>query len=208
MSVITHAQLLDAMALFDVPLIQHHRLDRCSHRDVPWFKHGARLFDGCGPKGTWNGHGIAVHHTGGVTSWQFVWDGRIGERIPGPLYNGEVYPNGLLHLTGWRITNNVGMINRHARDLVAAQQMPYDQELHPGADDYGRGNLELYGFAYQGTTPNAAQAATMRAVCAAVCHAHGWTAQSIAGHKELTRRKPDPAEDMGRLRRDVRALLT
>jgi hypothetical protein len=209
-STITYDTFRAQLRRWGVRFEEHARWDRCLERTVWWFEHEARRSRDCARRG-WDAHGIAIHHTGGPTAWTYVWDGDIaGRGIPGPLYVVEVYEDGVAHLTGWRVSNNVGGCDRTVRDRVLAGTMPTSGEVRPGDDDYQAANSEFYGLAYRGTTPNSAQRATMRRICAAICEAHGpeWDGGSIAGHRELTRRKPDPeGEAMGEFRADVNALL-
>jgi hypothetical protein len=210
LSVISYSTFRSQLRRWGVTFVEHSRYDRCLNRSVPWYQHEARRSRDCARRG-WDAHGIAIHHTGGPTSWTYVWDGDIaGRGIPGPLYIVEVYEDGVAHLTGWGVSNNVGACDRTVRDRAVAGNMPTSSEVRPGDDDYQAANSEFYGLAYRGTTPNSEQRATMRRICAAICEAHGpaWDGGSIAGHRELTRRKPDPeGEHMGQFRRDVNAML-
>jgi hypothetical protein len=208
-SIISYSTFRSQLRRWGVTFVEHSRYDRCLKRTVPWYQHEARRYRDCARRG-WDAHGIAIHHTGGPTAWSFVWDGRLSERIPGPLYIVEVYEDGVAHLTGWGVSNNVGACDKTTRDRVLAGRMPTSGEVRPGSDDYYAANSEFYGLAYRGTTRNSKQRATMLRICAAICEAHGkdWDGGSIAAHRELTRRKPDPeGEDMGRFRRDVNTML-
>lgn len=208
MSVISAAQFRDQLDRWGVDYIEHSRHDRCLSRTVDWSDHVARRGRDCARRG-WSAHGIAIHHSGGPTSWQFVWDGKTG--VPGPLYTVLIYPDGVAHLTGWRITNNVGSCDKTVRDRVLRAEMPTSGgNVRPGADDYFAANSEFYGISYRGTAPNSAQRKTALLICAAICSAHGpgWDGASVAGHKELTRRKPDPeGENMSDFRSDLNTLL-
>ncbi|MYW68764.1 hypothetical protein GTY65_32500 [Streptomyces sp. SID8379] len=53
----------------------------------------------------------------------------------------------------------------------------------------------------------AAQLASVERVSAALCRAHGWSAASVIGHKEWTRRKIDPSFSMSGMRTRVEARL-
>lgn len=208
MSVISAAKFRDELERWGVDFVEHSRHDRCLNRTVDWSDHEARRGRDCARRG-WDAHGIAIHHSGGPTSWQFVWDGRSD--VPGPLYTVLIYPDGIAHLTGFRITNNVGRCDKTVRDAVLGGRMPTSGgNVSPGVDDYAAANSEFYGISYRGTAPNAAQRRTAVKICAAICSAHGrdWDGGSIAGHKELTRRKPDPeGENMSAFRADVNKAL-
>lgn len=217
MSVIAATTFRDHLDAWGVRYIEHERWDRCLDRVVSWREHEARTSRTCSSKGVWDAHGIAVHHSGGPTSWRYIWDGEISTSrvVPGPLYGVFIYEDGVAHLTGWGTTNNVGWCDRTVYERVLRGDMPTSGgEVDPGPDDYGAANLHFYGISYRGTVPNAAQKRTARLVCAAICTAHTaetgftWDGGSIAGHGELTDRKSDPAgEDMTQFRRDVNKLL-
>lgn len=206
MSVISAAAFRNQLDRWGVDYIEHTRHDRCLGRAVDWSEHEARR--GCARRG-WDAHGIAIHHSGGPTSWEFVWDGR--SNVPGPLYTVLIYPDGKAHLTGFRITNNVGRCDATVRNRVLGGEMPTSGgNVSPGGDDYSAANSEFYGISYRGTAPTADQRRTALLICAAICSAHGstWDGGSVAGHKELTRRKPDPErENMSAFRADLNDTL-
>lgn len=208
MSVISAAQFKAALDKWGVNYVEHSRYDRCLKRTVSWAEHEARRGRDCARRG-WDARGVAIHHSGGPTSWEFVWDGRSD--VPGPLYTAIIYPDGVAHLTGFRITNNVGRCDATVRNRAVAGKMPTTGgNVTPGADDYYAANSEFYGISYRGTAPNAAQRRTALLMTCAICDAHGdtWDGGSVAGHKELTLRKPDPeGENMSDFRADVNATL-
>lgn len=210
MSVISYSKFRAQLVRWGVQFVEHSRYDRCTKTTVPWYQHQARRYRDCEVR-PWDAHGIAIHHTGGPTAWTYVWDGRLEEKIPGPLYTAEIYEDGVAHLTGWLVTNNVGSCDKTVRDRAVAGNMPTSGgNVTPGADDYYAGNSEFYGIAYRGTAPNALQRNTAMRMCAAICEAHGsdWDGGSVAGHKELTARKPDPKdENMSTFRAGVNILL-
>lgn len=210
MSVISYSKFRAQLVRWGVRFVEHSRYDRCTKTVVPWYQHQARRYRDCEVR-PWDAHGIAIHHTGGPTAWTYVWDGRLEEKIPGPLYTAEIYEDGVAHLTGWLVTNNVGSCDKTVRDRAVAGNMPTSGgNVTPGADDYYAGNSEFYGIAYRGTAPNALQRNTAMRMCAAICEAHGsdWDGGSVAGHKELTARKPDPKdENMSTFRAGVNILL-
>lgn len=175
------------------------------YRESPgWQEH-------CRP-GPWGEmHGLVLHHTGDdapdKATYLVLRDGH--GRLPGPLCQWGMRDDGTVDLVGWGRANHAGT----GSSLVKAALLTEDYDDYPprpGPDDTD-GNTFLYGqeTMYSGRKPPTAAAyeATVR-VFAAVCEFHGWTAKSCIGHKEWTRRKPDPGKvDMADFRRDVQRAL-
>lgn len=170
-------------------------------------------------KGPWGPvHGVLIHHTGSDTkdpagyAQNVLYDGYAG--LPGPLCQVGIAPDGVVYLTGYGRCNHAGGGDPAVLDAIIADDMPYDHELtpHRGNSDGIDGNARLYGaeVMYSGghaMTPEEYDA-TVR-FAAAVCRAHGWTAGSVAGHREWSDDKVDPGQaPLDKLRRDVRARLS
>jgi hypothetical protein len=170
-------------------------------------------------RGPWGPvHGVLIHHTGSDTkdpagyAKNVLYDGYAG--LPGPLCQVGIAPDGVVYLTGYGRCNHAGGGDPVVLDAIIADRMPYDSEMtpHRGNADGVDGNSRLYGaeVMYSGGHPmTAAQYDATVRFAAAVCRAHGWTAGSVAGHREWSDDKPDPGRvDLGALRRDVRARLS
>lgn len=181
----TPAQTLAQMKLWKVPYREYHG----------WETRGR------GPMG--EVHGIIIHHTGSDSQsdgyLQFLAvDGR-GD-LPAPLCNVSTDMDGDLWLIAAARANHAGAGSSRIMAHVTNEDYAataYKQELKPGPDDLGGTacNGSYYGneVRYDGGQPMAAKqyAAAVR-WAAAVCHFHGWSAQSVIGHREHTLRKPDP----------------
>lgn len=145
---------------------------------------------------------------------EFCRDGRTN--LAGPLYTALLGRDGVLRLIGWGTTNNSGSTVRARVELAKAGDMPLDRELPTptAADDYFATNQQHHGVAYvtEAAGPYTdLQRQRMPQVLAAFCECEGWSpeggAGSVIGHGEATRRKSDPALDMGDVRRQVLAAL-
>lgn len=196
----TAAETLAAMKLWKVPYREYHGW-QTRGRDP---EHGA-----WGPV-----NGIVIHHTGSDSQsdgyLQFLAvDGR-GD-LPAPLCNVSTDMDGDLWLIAQGRANHAGKGSGTILSEVIGEDYPgYTTELHAGPDNTD-GNAHFYGneVRYDGGQPMTSQQwATATRWAAAVCHHHGWSALSIVGHREWTRRKPDPGNcPMNQFRAAVAALL-
>ncbi|WP_338698645.1 peptidoglycan-binding protein [Streptomyces sp. Q6] len=158
-------------------------------------------------KGPWGPvHGVMLHHTAGRDSLTLCRDGTA--TLPGPLCVGLIAKDGTVHLVGCGRTNHAGAGSSAAYDAVRAER-PVPAAPGPDAVD---GNTHFYGFEIEnlgtGKDPYpAVQLAAVERVSAALCRAHGWSAASVIGHKEWTRRKIDPSFSMAGMRTRVEARL-
>jgi hypothetical protein len=179
-----------------------------------------KLFPGYatrGRPGSWSDvKGVVIHHTGSDSqsdsydSWLFT-EGRASEGIPAPLAHATADFDGDLHLGAVGRANHAGKGSSATLAHVMSEDHDgYDRELSPGADDTD-GNARYYGLEvkYDGGQPmTAAQYRTAVLFAAAICDHYGWSALSVIGHREHTRRKNDPGKcSMSQFRRDVRAAL-
>lgn len=159
--------------------------------------------------GPWDPRGIVVHHTGPPATVGKMVPILINGRpdLPGPLCHIGLAPTGVAHLVGWHDANHAGLMARNVLDSVLADEPPPP----PGPDEID-GNASFYGIECihpgDDTPWPAAQRDALVKCLAAICRAHGWTANSVVGHKEITRRKIDPhGLSMTKLRASVAEAL-
>ncbi|GAA2238587.1 hypothetical protein GCM10010232_26720 [Streptomyces amakusaensis] len=158
-------------------------------------------------KGRWGPvHGVMLHHTAGRDSLALCRDGT--RSLPGPLCIGLISKDGTVHLLGHGRTNHAG---DGSAALLAAVRAGARAPARPGPDAVD-GNAHFYGFEIEnlgdGRDPYpAVQLDAAERVSAAVCRAHGWSAESVVAHKEWTRRKIDPSFSMTGMRGRVATRL-
>lgn len=184
---------------------------------VPYREYHGWETRGRGPMG--EVHGIIIHHTGSDSQsdnyLQFLAvDGR-GD-LPAPLCNVSTDMDGDLWLIATGRANHAGGGSSEIMQHVIKEDYAataYKQELRPGPDNLGGTfcNGSYYGneVRYDGGQPMTDKqfAAAVR-WAAAVCDFHGWSAQSVIGHREHTTRKPDPGNcPMYKFRLAVSGLL-
>jgi hypothetical protein len=160
-------------------------------------------------------HGIIIHHTGSDSGQSDDYLDFLARRgrddLPGPLCNVSTDMDGDLWLIAQGRANHAGKGSSAVLSKVRAESHSgFTSELTAGPDNTD-GNAVFYGneVRYDGGQPMAPkQYASAVRWAAAVCDFHGWSALSIIGHREWTRRKPDPGNcPMDKFRRDVAALL-
>ena len=157
--------------------------------------------------------GIMIHHTASESQqysyWTFLFQTGRSD-LSAPLCNASTARNGNLAIGATRRANHAGKGAANVISAVRSSTAPFSGELKPGSDSVD-GNSLFYGneVMYGGTSAmSPAQYNTVVRWCAAICDFHGWSAQRIIGHREWTRRKPDPGHtNMGQLRTDVQNLL-
>jgi hypothetical protein len=152
--------------------------------------------DSVGPSGPRNG--LVLHHTvssGTQHSVKLCYDGR--PNLPGPLCDGVIDKEGVVHLVGHGRTNHAGDGDPVVLSAVTAENYgtapPPPRRGHDTAD----GNAHFYGFEAvnlgDGEDPwPEVQLEAMERAAAAICRAHNWSAKSVIGHAEWTTRKIDP----------------
>jgi hypothetical protein len=145
-------------------------------------------------------YGQAIHHDAlhdGVSdaaAIRLMIQGRPD--LSGPLCNDWHDSDGTVHLIAWGNANHAGRneADVHAR-LKAGLPPLGDARLDPDEDTV-IGNSFLWGRecrnAGDGRDPWEQMEAMHRA-SAAIADCFGWSSDAIAGHRELTKRKPDPA---------------
>ncbi|MFZ3569608.1 peptidoglycan-binding protein [Streptomyces sp. BH097] len=158
-------------------------------------------------KGAWGPvNGVMLHHTAGRDSLALCRDGTA--TLPGPLCTGLVAKDGTVHLVGYGRTNHAGSGSAATYAAVRAERaLPSP----PGPDSVD-GNIHFYGFEIEnlgnGQDPYPSpQLTAVERLSAALCRVHGWTAASVIGHKEWTRRKIDPSFSMSGMRTRIDARL-
>ena len=160
-------------------------------------------------KGAWGPvHGVTIHHTAGRSSLNLCWTGTTA--LPGPLCHTHLAKDGTATMLSSGRANHAGTFAQNAYDAVLAESSTHPW---PSAAEPVDGNARFYGIELEnlgnGKDPYpAVQYAAAVRWAAAICRAHGWTADSVIGHKEGTRRKIDPSFDMDQFRKDVTARLT
>lgn len=159
-------------------------------------------------KGAWGPvNGITIHHTAGSNSLGLCVNGTAA--LPGPLCHTHLAKNALATMVGYGRTNHGGTFARNAHDAVVKESA-----VHPRPDvaEPVDANARYYGIEIENLGngkdpyPVAQYDAAVR-WAAAICRAHGWSAQSVIGHKEGTRRKIDPSFAMNVFRDAVAARL-
>ncbi|SHN32563.1 N-acetylmuramoyl-L-alanine amidase [Streptomyces yunnanensis] len=147
--------------------------------------------------GSWGPvYGVIIHHTatsGIKASVSMCWSGH--EDLPGPLCHGLIDKTGTVHLIGNGRANHAGTGDYDVLTAVITEGYGNTPPL-PRENDTD-GNARFYGFEGinlgDGKDPwPAEQLEGIERVSAAICRAHGWSAQSVIGHKEWTNTKIDP----------------
>ncbi|MBT2412645.1 N-acetylmuramoyl-L-alanine amidase [Streptomyces sp. ISL-12] len=169
-------------------------------------------------KGAWGGmNGVVIHHTAGRNSLALCRSGTSA--LPGPLCHTHLSKTGLATMVGYGRANHAGSFAQNAHNAVVNESSTHPR---PSSSEPVDGNAHYYGIEIEnlgnGTDfyPAKQYDAAVR-WAAAICRAHGWSAQSVIGHKEGTTRKIDPkgpigsktgsAWDMDDFRADVQARL-
>jgi hypothetical protein len=155
-------------------------------------------------KGRWdNLNGIVIHHTAGRNSLNLCWNGTSS--LPGPLCHTHLAKDGAATMVGYGRTNHAGTFAQNAHDAVVAESRNHPR---PDSSEPVDGNRHYYGIEIENLGngsdpyPEVQYDAAVR-WATAICRAHGWSADSVIGHKEGTRRKIDPSFDMNTFRAEV-----
>lgn len=160
--------------------------------------------------------GVIIHHTGSdaqsdsYLKWIFT-EGRASEGIPAPLCHVSTDMDGDVWLGAIGRANHAGKGSSSTLAKVTTENYSgFASEITAGLDNTD-GNAHFYGneVRYDGGQPMAAkQYASAVRWAAAICDHYGWSAMSVIGHREWSRRKPDPGKcPMNKFRSDVAALL-
>ncbi|MEU6633822.1 peptidoglycan-binding protein [Streptomyces parvus] len=142
-------------------------------------------------------NGVVIHHTAGENSKQLVHDGMTD--LPGPLANSYLGKDGVVWMIGYGRANHAGTFAQNAFDAMVAESANHPA---PDAAEPVDANSRTYGIEIENLGngvdwyPQAQYDAAVK-WAAAICRAHGWTENSVIGHKEGTRRKIDPKGPVG-----------
>ncbi|HET7399728.1 MAG TPA: N-acetylmuramoyl-L-alanine amidase [Intrasporangium sp.] len=173
-----------------------------------WATHNRNSAGASGPK-----NGVLCHNFGSegrdVDQLAYLWDGDLARGMPGPLCQWAIDDAGVVWLIGWGRALHGGQGDPTSYGLMLNDLLPLDRDVVPATFGSVDMNTHAYGYeALYGVKPTQAQYDTMVRLPAAICHAHGWTARSVMGHRESTNVRSDPVGvPMWRLRRDVAAAL-
>lgn len=155
-------------------------------------------------KGAWGPmNGVVIHHTAGTDSKAYTWSGDAG--LPGPLCHSYLGKNGVVVMNSAGRANHAGTFAQNAFDAMVEESSTHPR---PDAAEPVDANARTYGIEIENKGdgkdpyPDVQYQAAVR-WAAALCRAHNWSADSVIGHKEGTRRKVDPSFDMYAFRRAV-----
>lgn len=141
-------------------------------------------------------HGVVIHHTAGRDSLALCYAGTAG--LPGPLCHTHLAKDGIASMLSAGRANHAGSFaaNAHAAVLAESSVHPRPDAAEPvDANDLYYGiEIENLGDG-RDPYPTVQYDAAVR-WAAALCRAHGWSADSVIGHREGTRRKVDPTFSM------------
>ncbi|MEU6389955.1 peptidoglycan-binding protein [Streptomyces sp. NPDC046939] len=169
-------------------------------------------------KGSWGPmNGVVIHHTAGSNSLGVVYEGTPD--LPGPLCHSHLAKSGKVTMVANGRANHAGTFAQNAHAAVIAESSKHPAPTRSEPVD---GNAHYYGIEIENLGngrdfyPQDQYDAAVK-WAAAICRHHGWTANSVIGHKEGTTRKIDPkgpvgsakgeAWDMDDFRKDVAAQL-
>jgi uncharacterized coiled-coil protein SlyX len=155
-------------------------------------------------KGKWdNLNGVVIHHTAGSDSLSLCFNGTTA--LPGPLCHTHLAKDGTATMVGYGRANHAGTFAQNAHDAVVAESSNHPR---PDSSEPVDGNRHYYGIEIENLGngrdpyPDVQYEAAVR-WATAICRAHGWSADSVIGHKEGTRRKIDPTFDMDTFRAEI-----
>lgn len=156
-----------------------------------------------GPFGPVNG--LTIHHTAGVGPGivDYCYNGTAD--LPGPVCHTVLTKAARPYMVGHGRANHAGTFAANAHNAVVNESSTHPR---PDSAEPIDGNTHYYGLEIENRGdgrdpyPDGQYGQAVR-WAAAICRAHGWTADSVIGHKEGTRRKIDPSFDMNKFRRDV-----
>lgn len=165
-------------------------------------------------------NGVVIHHTAGTDSLALCYNGTSA--LPGPLCHGHLPKSGTVNMISAHRANHAGTFAQNAHDAVVAES---DVHPYPDSAEPVDGNDKYYGLEIENLGNGTDRYPWKQYVAAvkwatAICRHHGWTENSVIGHKEGTRRKIDPKGPvqgpdgistfdftMNRFRADVKAAL-
>lgn len=201
-----------------IPMTADQFLTALSNEGVKVKEHaGWRTHNRAG-HGDWGPmNGVVIHHTAGRDSLGLVWSGTSA--LPGPLCHTHLSKTGVATMVGNGRANHAGTFAENAHDAVVREAATHPR---PESTETVDGNAHYYGIEIENLGdgkdfyPQAQYDAAVK-WAAAICRFHKWSADSVIGHKEGTRRKIDPKGpigkasgpqwDMDEFRKDVAAQL-
>lgn len=191
-----------------VPLTADHLVAALRNESVHVAERGGWRTHNRNSRGPWGPvNGVVIHHTAGRDSLALCWSGTSD--LPGPLCHTHLSKTGVATMVGHGRTNHAGTFAANAHQAVVDESSTHPR---PDSSEPVDGNAHYYGIEIEnlgdGKDPYPpVQYDQAVRWAAAICRAHGWSADSVIGHKEGTRRKIDPTFDMNTFRDAVAARL-
>lgn len=151
-------------------------------------------------------NGILVHHTAGpkkgdAPSLGLCVKGRIDtanpkNNLPGPLCHIVLARSGTAHVVAANIANHAGQGSKEVLEAVRRDNPVTGNARTNNYQDAVSGNTYLYGIEVENSGAAddpypEAQINALANICAALCYAHGWTANRVVHHRQWTGRKVD-----------------
>lgn len=159
-------------------------------------------------KGAWGPmNGVVIHHTAGANSLSLCYNGTAD--LPGPLCHTHLSKAGTATMVGNGRANHAGTFASNAFNAMLNESSTHPR---PSSSEPIDANSRTYGIEIEnlgnGKDPYPAKQYDQAVRwAAAICRYHGWTANSVIGHKEGTTRKIDPSFSMSDFRADVKERL-
>lgn len=137
-------------------------------------------------------NGVVIHHTAGANSLSLCYNGTSS--LPGPLCHTHLSKTAVASMLSKGRANHAGTFAQNAHDAVLNESSAHP---YPDSAEPVDGNDHYYGIEIENRGDGADVYPIEQYVAAvkwatAICRHHGWTENSIIGHKEGTRRKIDP----------------
>lgn len=136
--------------------------------------------------------GVVIHHTAGASSLGVVTSGVAG--LPGPLCHGYLPKSGKIYMISGGRANHAGTFAANAYDAMANERSvhPYPDSAEPVDANDSTYGIEIENLGNGTDIYPIAQYIAAVKWATAICRFHGWSEDSVIGHKEGTRRKIDP----------------
>jgi len=143
--------------------------------------------------------GILVHHTAGAKSGDapslaLCIQGRPD--LSGPLCHILLSRSGKAHLIAANIANHAGKGAQQVLDMVRKDEVISGSATSNRWADAAFGNQFFYGIEVENSGQSGdpyppEQIEALARICAALCHAHRWSANRVVHHRQWTSRKID-----------------
>lgn len=136
--------------------------------------------------------GVVIHHTAGSSSLGVVTSGTSA--LPGPLCHGYLPKSGKIYMISGGRANHAGTFAQNAYNAMVNEAgiHPYPDSAEPVDANDSTYGIEIENLGNNTDVYPAAQYIAAVKWATAICRHHGWTEDSVIGHKEGTRRKIDP----------------